>query len=258
MSQKNKKFTKPRSSQNVPLLRTLFSLLFFGFFCFLIMRSTAAWITNSSYFRIKKITCSAPSRAQELKRFGFLSDQSIFSVDLAVLQKQLIRLFPEARDIRIMRRFPDEIYIDLKDRLPFAIVVFHDQRFVVDRQGYVTAQNGSLDAMLPLIQGVARPKIVSAGQLIASQNLRIALNIIEIFQKNLTLDSFHIVRINIENTSKIIFFLGEKLEVVLDRESIEKQIETLSLILNKARLDWERIRYIDLRFAQPVIKYVDD
>ncbi|HQL41815.1 MAG TPA: hypothetical protein PLO93_05950, partial [Candidatus Omnitrophota bacterium] len=66
------------------------------------------------------------------------------------------------------------------------------------------------------------------------------------------------MRINVENTSKIIFFIGEKLEVVADRESIDKQIETLSLILNKARLDWERIRYIDLRFAQPVIKYVDE
>ncbi|HOD11490.1 MAG TPA: cell division protein FtsQ/DivIB [Candidatus Omnitrophota bacterium] len=258
MSQKIKKSIRPRSSQGFPILRPLLTLLFFGFFCFLIMRSTAAWVANSSYFRIKKITCSAPSKAQELKRFGYLRDQSIFSVDLVGLQKQLTRLFPEAKDIRIMKRFPDEIYVDLKDRPPFAIVVFNDQRFVVDRQGYVTVPNDFFNVMLPLVHGVARPKTVPMGQIIDNQNLKIALNIIDVFQKNSISGSFHIMRINVENTSKIIFFIGEKLEVVADRESIDKQIETLSLILNKARLDWERIRYIDLRFAQPVIKYVDE
>ena len=44
-------------------------------------------------------------------------------------------------------------------------------------------------------------------------------------------------------------------KVVIDQENIQERINTLGVILEKAKLDWERIRYIDLRFQEPVIKY---
>lgn len=258
MSQKTKKPTRSRSAGGVSILRPLLILIFFGFFCFLIVRHTVAWVKNSSYFRIKKITCSAPSKAQALKKFSYLRDQSIFNVDLAGLQKQLVWLFPEAEDIRVLKRFPDEIRIDLKDRPPFAVVIFNDQRTIVDHQGYVTVKGDLFTDMLPLIYGVPRPRSVVTGQPIVAPNLKIALRIIESFNKNRVLRAFQIVRLNVDNVSKITFFLSEQLEIVLDQEAIEKAIDTLGLILNKAKLDWERIRYIDLRFAQPVIKYANE
>jgi len=258
MSLKTKRSAKARSSGGVSIAKPFLILLFCGFFCFLAVRHTASWVKNSSYFRIKKITSSAPSKAQALKKFAYLRNQSIFNVDLTSLQKQLTWLFPEAAEVRVLKRFPDEIYIDLKDRPPFAIVVFSDKRLIVDRQGYITVKNDFFTEMLPLIYGVPRPQAATIGQPIVNQNLKAALGIIEAFNKNRFLQAFQILRLNVENTSKITFFLSEQLEIVSDQEAVEKQIDTLSLVLNKAKLDWERIRYIDLRFAQPVIKYANE
>ncbi|MCX5680680.1 MAG: cell division protein FtsQ/DivIB, partial [Candidatus Omnitrophica bacterium] len=91
--------------------------------------------------------------------------------------------------------------------------------------------------------------------LIVSDKLRVALKILDIFSQNKALRSFSIVKIDIENPSKISFYLSDQLEIVIDNENIPKRIDTLGVILVRAKLDWERIRYIDLRFEEPVIKY---
>lgn len=250
------KTKKPKKAAGFPLLRPLLILLIIGFFFFVIGQNIFIWVKDSTYFRIKRVTCTMSTKARSLDKFLYLQGKSIFDVDLAGLQRQLEWSFPEVAQVRAIKRFPDEIRIVLKERSPCAVIALGGNYFVIDRQGYVISKGDSLARTLPIIQGLGSPsRSIGLGQLVASENLKIALKALDIFSKTKTLRSFSIMKIDVENLSKVTFYLSDQLQVIVDKENMEKRIDTLGIILSTAKLDWERIRHIDLRFQDPVIKY---
>jgi len=255
----NNKIKKQRkASPGISIFKPLFILLLVGFFCFVGVRKAFFFVKNSSYFRVHRVTCSVASRAKSLQKFLYLKNQSIFDVNLAGLQKQLEWSFPEVGQIRAFKRFPDEICIVLKERPPYAAIMLGPNYFLIDHQGFMVSKDSSLQGqgMFPLIRGLpSTSKNVSLGQRIVSDQLQLAINMLDLFSANRALRSFEIAKIDIGNLSRISFFLGDQLEVVIDKENVAQRINTLGVILEKAKLDWERIRYIDLRFQEPVIKY---
>lgn len=247
---KQRKITSPQIS----LLKPFLIVLFIGFFCFVGAQKAISFVKSSPYFKVHRVTCSSPQRAKSLQKFLYLRNESIFDVNLNGLQKQLEWLFPEAEQVRVFKRFPDEISIVFKDRTPYAAVLLGSNYFLIDRQGFTVSRDADPQGMFPLIRGL--PSVhVSLGQRIVNDQLRAALGILDLFSQNKALHSFAIVKIDVGNMSRISFYLGDQLEVVIDQENIAGKMNTLGVILEKAKLDWERIRYIDLRFQEPVIKY---
>ncbi|MFA6379078.1 MAG: cell division protein FtsQ/DivIB [Candidatus Omnitrophota bacterium] len=254
MSNKNKR--QKKASPAVSLFKPLLIVLLLGFFCFVGVKKTFVWVKDSSYFRVRRITCSVPSRAKSLEKFLYLRNQSIFDVKLAGLQKQLEWLFPEVGQVRVFKRFPDEIRIVLQERSPYAVLALGVNHFVIDRQGFVISKDLAFQGAFPLIRGLHAPSGgISLGQRIVGEQLQIALNILDSFSQAKALRSFVIVKMDVGNLSRISLYLGDQLEVVVDQEDVQGKINTLGVILEKVKLDWERIRYIDLRFKEPVIKY---
>lgn len=252
----NVKTKRPRKTRSVSSAKPFFILLFIGFFFFVVGQQIFAWVRGSSYFRIKRISCTLPSKARALDKFLYLQGKSILDVDLESLQRQLRNSFPEAEQVRALKRFPDEIQIVFKDRPPYAIAAISGHYFTIDKQGFLIARGDALGQALPLIVGLGAPaRGVVLGQQAVSDNLKIALKIIGSFMQSRDLHSFSIVKINVENTSRISFYLSDQLEVLIDKDNIDQRIDTLGIILSKAKLDWERIRNIDLRFQEPIIKY---
>jgi len=253
----NNKIKKQRkASPPISFFKPFLIILLIGFFCFVGVRKAFFFVKNSSYFQVHRITCSVPSRAKSLQKFLYLKDESIFDVNLGGLQKQLEWSFPEVGAIRVFKRFPDEILIVFKERPPYAAVLLGSNYFLIDRQGFTVSKDPSSQGMFPLIRGLPSPlKNAALGQRIASEQLQMALKILDLFSQNKALRPFVIGKIDIGNLSRISFYLGDQLEVVIDKENIQDKINTLGVILEKAKLDWERIRYIDLRFQEPVIKY---
>lgn len=236
--------------------KPFFILLFIGFFFFVIGQQIFTWVKGSSYFRIQRMTCTLPSKVRALDKFSYLQGKSILDIDLESLQRQLQNSFPEAAQVRALKRFPNEIQIVFNERPPYALVALSGNYFTIDRQGFLIARGDAPGHALPLIVGLGAPsRGVMLGQQISSENLKIALRIIDAFTRSRDLRAFSLVKINVENTSKISFFLSDQLEVLIDKDNIEQRIDTLGIILSKAKLDWERIRNIDLRFQEPIIKY---
>ena len=79
------------------------------------------------------------------------------------------------------------------------------------------------------------------------------LKIIKLFKANSGLASYSIRDVNIESLSKIYFTLSNKLDVVIDKDKIAQKIRVLGIVLAQDRLDLKDVKYIDLRFKEPVI-----
>ncbi len=59
--------------------------------------------------------------------------------------------------------------------------------------------------------------------------------------------------INIENLSKIQLTLSNQLDVIIDRDKVAQKIRVLGVILAQERLDLKEVKYVDLRFKEPII-----
>ncbi|MCK5081648.1 MAG: cell division protein FtsQ, partial [Candidatus Omnitrophica bacterium] len=58
---------------------------------------------------------------------------------------------------------------------------------------------------------------------------------------------------NVENLSKIQFTLSNGLVIILDRNNIDRRIKVLGVVLSQGKLDMKQVKYVDLRFKEPII-----
>jgi cell division septal protein FtsQ len=120
----------------------------------------------------------------------------------------------------------------------------------------ITPELGQPD--LPLILGldtkIFGPKL---GQKYNIRELMLALNIIKAVQKNNELKDCKIKKIDVAYPNNTSFFIAEGLQIKLDEDDIEGKINILSTLLIRVKDELVNIKYIDLRFKEPVIKFKD-
>ncbi|MDD3375726.1 MAG: cell division protein FtsQ/DivIB [Candidatus Omnitrophica bacterium] len=228
--------------------------LLLAFAVFVSARKIYWMFVDSSYFRVQEIVSSSGESFKGLERFSHLKGKNIFEIDLEELQRQLKWAYPEAERVRALRRLPDIIEIELIERKPSAAVYIGRTYVVVDSKGFVVSKN-STDKSLPLVLGISyHPDNIVVGRVISDKSLQVALSILRILEREFKSFNVSLEKINVENLSKIYFYLDNGLEIIVDQDDIDKKMKTLKIIFDKANLKPENIRYIDLRFKQPVIK----
>ena len=88
---------------------------------------------------------------------------------------------------------------------------------------------------------------------IRSKELEKAIDILEMFQLSPRLKRWKLTVIEVGNLSKIDVTVGENMHVILDQEDTRDKIELLQMLISANRIDLNKVKYIDLRFKEPVI-----
>ena len=113
---------------------------------------------------------------------------------------------------------------------------------------------GDPDGRLPLITGLRLPKgRMTIGSLIENEDLQVALGIIRVFRTERALVSYKISKIDVGNLSEIYFYLTESLKVIIDEENFRHKLRILALVLSQAKSELNTVKYIDLRFKEPIL-----
>jgi hypothetical protein len=55
------------------------------------------------------------------------------------------------------------------------------------------------------------------------------------------------------NLSKIDMLVGENMHVILDQDDTQDKIELLQMLISANKINLNQVKYIDLRFKEPVI-----
>ncbi len=222
---------------------------------FVLGRALFVNVKTSELFRIRSIVVSDPSM-QFIKssRLINLKGHNIFSVNLNLLARQLQLQYPEIAEIKLLKKFPDQIVVATRKRFPFAHTSIRNKDLALDAQGIVLSSSSKIPQDLPLILGVAPQKSpIVPGTQLKSEELKIALDVLKIFRMNKYLSVYKILRIDVTNLSQVEFYLTDSLKVIIDQSNISEKIQLLSLILSQAKLQIEEVNYIDLRFKEPII-----
>jgi cell division septal protein FtsQ len=248
MARKKKSKTQPFIIKFI-LITLLVAGIGFG-----ISRGVIYIFGNTQYFTIQSITIDPSLQFINKRDLRNLKGKNIFEIDLVAIQRRLSHKYPQASELKVMKRFPNRIAVVAKERHPFAQIQIKENKVTLDEDGVVLSTEGEAGKELPIVFGVKRDnqKLVR-GMPVSGADIQIALKIASLFQANKNLSSYSITTMNVENLSKIYFTLSNDLEVILDRNNTSQRIKVLGVVLSQGKLDLKHVKYIDLRFKEPII-----
>ena len=285
-----KKLDTPRSI-NLPVKLAVLGIAIF-IALVSIIGYLSATLKNLDYFKIKDIIANKPQGAFD---FSYLSGRSIFSIDLKKESRYISELYPVYKNIRLFRLLPNRLFIGFTDRNPLAYVKLYRYFCVDSERVLFDLPQGREAEDLPVIIGLERkipgPK---PGIQYNIKELITVLNIIKEAEANNLLKKYRIGRIDVTNPADISCFIrfsgyfmvqesikhfpiplrkslkaiaeGDFLEgqaatnllaieVKMGQDDISDNIRVLAGLFTQLNDDIRNIKYIDLRFKEPVVKF---
>ncbi len=220
----------------------------------LIFKGAVYFLGNSKYFNVQKVTLDSSLQFIHKKDFPRLKGKNIYSIDLAQIQKRLHRKYPQISDLRVTRKFPDQILILAKKRKPFMQIEHKSDVYVLDENGIILSVSQKENKKLPILADLGiKESNFRLGSKVNKKEIQMALRINKSFNVINALSAYDVKEIQIETLSKIKIFLNTGLFVIIDGYQLEKKMNVLSVVLTQGKLNWKEIKYVDLRFKDPVI-----
>jgi len=184
-----------------------------------------------------------------------LIGQNLWTVDVRGLAESLSRQQPTLKTVRVVRELPNRLRIEAVARQPIAQVRL-DQWYPVDEEGYLLP-DGWLkpsDELVRLV-GVETPQArLRAGAANTSERLHVGLRVVETMRRQSWLQAHRLRAVDVSDPRQISFMLDEDVEIRCGAESeLPAQLERLQAVLKSVEPQRVAIRYIDVRFAQPVV-----
>ncbi len=221
----------------------------------LTVMGVGSFLRTSPVFKIREVVIAPNIQPLEFNDLQKLKGQDIFSVDLAKIESRVHAKYPQLADLRVMRRLPDQIFVSALKRDPYAMVVVDTRTFVVDRNAFIIGPPHQDHAPMVLVRGVKYQKPVS-GDRLQDGALRQAFEIIDLFSHDTRLASASLKSVNVKDLTRIVCALeleSGAFDVIVDKENIPSRLKMLADVLSRGGLDLALVKYMDLRFGEPVI-----
>lgn len=244
---KNKKIM-PKNPQGKGFYKILITILPI---CVLAL-ALLVFFRNSDYFKIAEIEIidgesGAGTSARDLLKM--YKGRNIFEVDINMLASRIKTENPFIKYAVVKRVFPNRLEIGIVERIPVALVKAQKD-YPVDADGMVLPPKAA-DKQLIAINGVHSWATPKAGTRIVDRNLKTALALVKLFkEKSIT----GVRSIDASDRRNAVFQLKNGVEIKIGNEDFDPRLDMLKATLSRKGLDFENIRYIDLRFKDVVIK----
>jgi cell division protein FtsQ len=201
------------------------------------VQKTDSALVSGAGFAVAQVHLSGNNRtsaAAILAALAFKSRQPIFGINLREARARLLRL-PWVANAEVKRRYPDDIVVNVTERVPFARWQSPGGLFVVEKNGRpITGEGADTFARLPLLAGGDAPP--NAGTLV------------ELVSRHHAVAS-RVAAYQFQSERRWNLLLNDGVVVKLPETGWEKQLDVLDrLIAEKGVLESD-IREIDLRSA---------
>jgi len=227
--------------------------LFIGFVLFTGYVNTVEFLTSSPLFEVKDVMIDRSIQFIDLRSLKNLKGKNIFKIDIKRLERQISERYPYIAQLRVVRQLPDRILVLAKKREPLMQIYFKKKYLLLDTQGvalYYTLQ----PADLPQVYGIPLERDwLFLGRTIRGPELNKVVDILNSFKASPYLGRWRIHAVQAGNLSKIDMLVGENMHVILDQDDTQDKIELLQMLISANKINLNQVKYIDLRFKEPVI-----
>ena len=185
--------------------------------------------------------------------------ERIFHVDIDEVKARFSNVI-QIKEIKIKRKLPSTIVIDIKERTPYAIVVIGGTTSLVDEDGYIIAGKNLSSSIYrldiskyPVIRGVNK-KNLEKGIRLDQKDRTFVRAALEMLSKFIDISA---IQIEVGDREDIVIYIEDILKVKIGAPSdIERKIKIIKAMRDSVQGKWTKISYIDVRVPDsPVIKF---
>ncbi|MBI4744375.1 MAG: FtsQ-type POTRA domain-containing protein [Actinobacteria bacterium] len=212
-------------------------------------------VYGSRFFDIKEIKVLNNQRisTQEiLKLSGLSRNNSLLKVNAREIEDK-IKENPWVRDVEVARRLPGTIELKIRERKPIMALFYNDSYYLIDKDQMILSSTPTNENM-PVIKDVQvfNPEV---GRQIRSE--RIASAILCFLRINENIRNL-IVSISVSEFNELYISTKDGIDIYFGKaKSFSKKNYILDTLLTQARLNKEKIIYVDLRvISNPVVKKI--
>ncbi len=222
--------------------------------CFYGIFLSYRFATESPYFTVSEMNIAGQERLtdEELKTWiGPIIGRNIFQLKLNKISQRLAD-HPWVYSASIRRVFPQGIYVELKERTPFAKIQL-ERLYIMDNYGVLLEIEKKSVSELPTITGikVENPKI---GSNVADKEIINGLKMIHSFNQLPVFNKNPINNVHIKNRNRVVFNTQNKdIKIYIRPEIAEEGFKNLVLALSVIEKNEEALSFIDLSFKNKVI-----
>lgn len=256
---------KKRKSKYYPLRkpkpifknRFFWSVIFILVFCWGIFYL----LFFASFFQVKEVEISGTKSVSTIKLKEFIESKleksffsipsrSIFLVSSEKIEKAVRKNFPQIFQIKLKRKFPNLLIIQVTERMPVAIFSINDHQFLIDREGIVFEKVAQPNSDFFKIKSSITTTIPKLGDKVLSKEIMSFLLEIESRLKEIL--KISVKEVFILEEDRIDVKTSEGFDLYFNPSGdIEWQLTKLKVLLEKeiAPENWKNLEYIDLRFG---------
>jgi cell division protein FtsQ len=250
-----KKAPSKVSSRDFSWARILFELaskLFLGGVVIYLVYASYNFLLSDPRFKIADVNFRGHHSLVEKQLLDWLGPtlgENLFTYDLPKASERLAE-HPWILSASVQRKFPQEIQIELTERVPYARVKF-EKVFLMDNFGVILSEETPEYKNLPLIvqsNKGAKPESFSGDKVIQSLKTMHYFNKLSFFENN-PLDIAEL-----KGNSRIIFFTRNRdLQIQMSMEALTEGFKKFMIVLDTLEDDNMKIQMIDLSFKDQVV-----
>jgi cell division septal protein FtsQ len=219
-------------------------------------RAFFAFLHTSKIFLIREIFIVEGLGEIKLPELEKLKGHNIFLVDLTKVEAKVAAKYPHIGDLKVLRHFPDGIAISGFARQPVATAVINGGTLLeISADGYFLRHAQREGDPLPVVRGL-KPAKALAGEQVVDTNLAVAMGIIETIKSAQPLGSLGFREVDVTDPLKVICRFKDEavsFDVFLEKERFADRLKVLAAMIERRDLELAQVKYIDLRFDEPVI-----
>ena len=210
------------------------------------------YVQHADAFRITQVQLPAQST---LKVPVSLIGDNLWALDIRTLAEALNRQQPWLKEVRVTRQLPNTVRIETIPRLPVAQVQLR-LWYPVDAEGFVIPQPSAAPAeQWPRVVGLERAQSsIKIGAVNTDERLKTALRVLKTLKYTPALTSHRVTDVDVADLQQLRFVIDGEIEIRCGSEAdLGGQLEQLRSVMRVIATKPVDVRYIDVRFKEPVV-----
>ena len=227
--------------------------LFIGFILFWFYSRTRDFLTTAPMFNVKEVMWDQSISFMDPKPLNELKGQNIFRVDLVKLHQRISNKYPQISQLSVVRQLPDRIEVLAKKRDILLQLVAHNKFLIVDTEGVTMFYTGS-PVPFPVVRGIPIEKSrIVLGAPSTSKELNLVVDLLRQLKSHPHTSRLRVMSIEAGNLSKIQLLVMPNIQIIIDQDSLAAKVDMLEILFQNGKINWGQVKYIDIRFKEPII-----
>ena len=219
-----------------------------------------AFLPNVAYFKVKDINVIGAQTyvsARDLEQIAIASTKDVYvpTLNTAELESKLLNNFQGATQIKVVKKLPNKLEIQVTEREPLAVLNTPNlvdpelgSSYLIDKEGYVLGIYKNTESKYT---NISYNEQIAVGDFVDADLIPLYFQLLNLLEdENIKVDSLNI------NPRSISLKINDKIQVTLPKDQDQRyNVQTLSQLLKMLQSDSKNPRSIDLRYDKVVVTY---